>query len=98
MKVKKYVWSWFDGDGIYTNTDDSLEEIIEGVFEYYFDDDVEIVVKKTENQIEIEVTDHRNGLTKLHKIDNRCWSVADFLMLIASEEDRPDKFNIEEMC
>ena len=32
MKVEKLVWSWYDGDGVYTNGAESLENIIEEIF------------------------------------------------------------------
>ena len=33
MKVVKLVWSWYDGDGVYTNGAESLENIIEEIFD-----------------------------------------------------------------
>ena len=98
MIAKKYTWSWFDGDGVYTNSADSLEEIIEDIYEYYFEDEVSISIKKMENHIEIQVINHDDDSDELHKIDYHCAAVGGFLDFLAREVDRPDKFNIEEMC
>ena len=84
---------------VYTNSADSLEEIIEDIFEYYFDNEVVVVaIKKTENHIEVQACDEEINCKKLHKIDNHCSAVAEFLEFLAREVDRPDKFSIEEMC
>jgi hypothetical protein len=94
MQTKKYVWSWFDGDGIYANTAESMEEIIEEIFEYYFDEELVVTIKKTEHHFEIEVSDEESGFRNLHKIENCNSAVAEFLEFLASEEGRPDKFSI----
>ncbi len=92
--MQKIVWSWFDGDGVYTNSAESLEDIITEIFEYYFDEAVAVAIKKTELHFEIEVCDEESGSKKLHKIANCNFSVAEFLEVLASEEGRPDKFCI----
>ena len=94
MNSEKLVWSWFDCDGCYANTADSLEHIIKEVFEYYFDEAVSVNIKKTEYYFDIEVCDEENGCKKLHKIENCNSAVADFLEFLASEDGRPDKFSI----
>jgi len=97
MKVEKLVWSWFDGDGVYTNSAESLEEIIEEIFEYYFDDEVLVAIVKTFSHFEIEVLDQESGSTNLHRVANSNWAVAEFLESLARKVDRPDKFSIEEI-
>ena len=94
MNAQKLVWSWFDGDGIYANTAESMEEIIEEIFEYYFDEELVVTIKKTEHHFEIEVCDEESGSKSQHKIENCNSAVAEFLEFLASEEGRPDKFSI----
>lgn len=94
MNAQKLVWSWFDGDEIYANTAESLEEIIEEIFEYYSDEESVVAIKKTEHHFEIEVCDEESGCKNLHKIENCNSAVAEFLEFLASEEGRPDKFSI----
>lgn len=94
MNAQKLVWSWFDGDGVYANTAQSLEEIIGEIFEYYFDDHLVVSIKKTDHHFEIEVCDEERGCKNLHKIENCNLAVAKFLEFLASEEGRPDKFSI----
>jgi len=98
MKVEKLVWSWFDGDGVYTNSAESLENIIEEIFEYYFDDEVLVAIVKTVSYFEIEVLDQESGSTNLHRVEISNSAVAEFLESLARKVDRPDKFSIEEMC
>ena len=98
MKAEKLVWSWYDGDGVYTNSAESLENIIEEIFEYYFDDEVLVAIVKTASHFEIEVCDQESGNTHLHKVEKRNSAVAEFLEFLAREVDRPDRFNIEEIC
>jgi hypothetical protein len=94
MKAQKLVWSWFDGDGVYANTAESLEDIIEEIFEYYFDEELVVAIKKTDHHFEIEVCDGESGSKNLHKIENSNSAVAEFLEFIASEDGRPDEFSI----
>ena len=94
MNAQKLVWSWFDGDEVYVNLAESLEDIIEEIFEYYFDDAVAVAIKKTEYHFEIEVCDEESGYKNLHKIKNCNLAVAEFLEFLASEEGRPDEFSI----
>lgn len=94
MNTQKLVWSWFDGDGVYANTAESLEDIIEEIFEYYFDEELVVAIKKTEHHLEIEVCDGESGSKNLHKIENCNSAVAEFLEFIASEDGRPDEFSI----
>jgi hypothetical protein len=95
MNAQKLVWSWFDGDGVYANTAESLEDIIEEIFEYYFGEELVVAIKKTEHHFEIEVCDGESGSKNLHKIENCNLAVADFLEFIASDEGRPDEFSIK---
>lgn len=94
MNTQKIVWSWFDGDGVYANSADSLEDIINEIFECYFDEALEVAIKKTDQHFEIEVFDEESGCKKIHTIQNSNSAVADFLENLASEEGRPDKFCI----
>ena len=94
MNSQKLIWSWFDGDAIYANTAESLEEIIGEIFEYYFDEELVVAIKKTEHHFEVEVCDAESGSRNLHKIENCNVAVAEFLEFLASEEGRPDKFSI----
>ena len=94
MNSQIFIWSWFDGDGVYANTAESLEDIIEEIFEYYFDEELVVAIKKTEHHFEIEVCDGESGSKNLHKIANCNSAVAEFLEFIASEDGRPDEFSI----
>ena len=98
MKDEKLVWSWFDGEGVYTNSAESLEEIIEEIFEYYFDDEVLVAIVKTVSHFEIEVCDQENGSRNLYRVETSNSAVAEFLESLARKVDRPDKFCIDEMC
>ncbi len=95
MNSEKLIWSWFDGDGVYVNHAESLEDIIEEIFEYYFDEAAVVTIKKTEHHFEIEVCDEETGSKNLCKIKNCNSAVAEFLKLIASKEGRPDEFSIK---
>lgn len=95
MNAQKLVWSWFDGDEVYVNLAESLEDIIEEIFDYYFDEAVVVNIKKTEQYFDIEVCDEETGCKNLHKIENCTSAVAEFLELLASEEGRPDEFSIK---
>ena len=94
MNLQKLIWTWFNGDGVYENHADSLEDIIEEIFEYYFDGDLVVAIKKTEHHFEIEVCDEESVSKNLHTIENCNSAVAEFLEFLASEEGRPDKFSI----
>ena len=95
MNSEKLIWSWFDGDGVYVNHAESLEDIIEEIFEYYFDDAAVVTIKKTEHHFEIEVRDEETSSKNLHKIKNCNSEVAEFLEFLAREEGRPDEFSIK---
>ena len=95
MNSQKLIWSWFDGDGVYENRAESLEDIIEEIFEYYFDEAVVVTIKKTEHYFDIEVCNKETGCKNLHKIENCNSAVAEFLEFLASEEGRPDEFSIK---
>ena len=94
MNLQKLIWTWFDGDGVYENHAESLEDIIEEIFEYYFDEELVVAIKKTVHYYDIEVCDRETGCKNLHKIENCNSAVAEFLEFLASEEGRPDKFSI----
>ena len=64
------------------------------IFEYYFDEELVVAIKKTVHYYDIEVCDRETGCKNLHKIENCNSAVAEFLELLASEEGRPDKFSI----
>lgn len=98
MKDEKLVWSWFDGERVQTNSAESLEEIIEEIFEYYFDDEVLVAIVKTVSHFEIEVCDQENGSRNLYRVETSNSAVAEFLESLARKVDRPDKFCIDEMC
>ena len=53
------------------------------IFEYYFDDEVAVAIKKTEHHFEIEVNDEINDCKNLHKIENSNLAVAEFLEFLA---------------
>ena len=95
MNSQKLIWSWFDGDGVYENHAESLEDIIEEIFEYYFDEAVVVTIKKTEHYFDIEVCNKETGCKNLHKIENCNSAVAEFLEFLASKEGRPDEFSIK---
>ncbi len=97
MQTKKYVWSWFDGDGVYANEAVSLEEIIVEVIAYYFDETATVSVKLLDEHIEVLFWDQSCEINQSHKFQNSNSAAADFLNKLAKEDGRPDEFAIQEL-
>lgn len=95
MQTKKVIWSWFDGDEVYTNTSESLQEIIEEIMEYYFEDQSDApILKKTDDGLIINFDECIIENKKIYELVNSCHEVAEFLSKIAIATGRLDRFDI----
>jgi len=92
--MHKYIWSWSDEDGVYTNCDDSLEEILSAVLSCYFE---HALISTNENIYSIAISDDEVDFQQF-QISQDPADIASFLENIASSLGRPDKFDIQQIA
>ena len=98
--MKKYMWSWYDGEGCYVNKADSIQEILETVLTYYFDpneDGSECKVQVVETNGTFEISLQREDDVERHEIEASEDAVIEFLNEAARNECRQDMFNLNFM-
>jgi len=91
----KYIWAWSDSDAVYMNCSDSLTEILDNVLHSYFST-VEIELKNNIYLIKVSDSDLENDFQEF-QIDENYLVISTALQKIASDLDRPDKFDIKQL-
>ena len=94
MRPVKILWTWNDGEGLYHCEADSLEEIIEEILEYYFDEDKPIKIKASSDQLIEKIKGLNAASSKKYSIQKLCYETVEYLGEVAKNDGRPDKFSI----
>ncbi|AQQ43254.1 hypothetical protein [Burkholderia cenocepacia] len=83
MSKAKYMYAWKDDDDVYVNKAESIEEIIEGIIEYYDEDAEEVIIAQHDGKFTVRFVVDYDGY-------DRDWHEMEFGEIEEIEREREE--------